>query len=130
MAPVTLPSPSSPQRASPARHAAAYSFGVTPATALNRRWERNRDRPAATASSASAGTASPSATARSIRRQAAATLAAWRSTGPAPSGRQRRQGRNPAASAAAGVGWKLTLARRARRTGQEGRQYTPVVATA
>src|SRR3954447_19316919 len=109
MAPVTLPSPSSSRRASPARHAAAYSFGVTPATALNRRWKRNRDRPAAVASSASGGTASPSATARSICRQAAATLAAWRSAGPAPSGPQRRQGRDPAAPAAAGGGVKADV---------------------
>ncbi len=45
------------------------------------------------------------------------------------SGRQRRQGRKPAATASAEVSWKSTLRRRAGRAAQEGRQNTPVLAT-
>jgi hypothetical protein len=44
-------------------------------------------------------------------------------------GRQRLQGRKPAASAAAQVAWKATFSRSAGRETQLGRQYTPVVRT-
>jgi hypothetical protein len=39
-------------------------------------------------------------------------------------------GLKPAASADAGVAWKVTFSRRASRDGQLGRQYTPVERTA
>ncbi len=45
-------------------------------------------------------------------------------------GRQRRQGRYPAACAASGIGKKLTTERRGRRLGHEGRQKIPVDRTA
>ena len=73
--------------------------------------------------------ASPSATARSISRHASATLAAWRSATAGRSGRQRWQGRKPARLGLRGGGVEATFPRSARRAGQEGRQYTPVVAT-
>ena len=44
-------------------------------------------------------------------------------------GRQRRHGRNPAASAAAALGRNSTLRRKGNLTGQTHRQYTPVVRT-
>lgn len=47
----------------------------------------------------------------------------------ASSGRQRRQGRNPACSAAAALAKKMQLSRRGVRAGQTGRQKTPVVRT-
>jgi hypothetical protein len=47
----------------------------------------------------------------------------------AASGRHRRQGRNPARSAAAALAKKTTLRDRAGLTGQVGRQYTRVVST-
>ena len=58
-----------------------------------------------------------------------AMLAARASAADAWCGRQRLQARKPAASAAAQSAWKATFSGRARRDGQEGRQYTPVVLT-
>src|ERR1700757_4214321 len=45
-------------------------------------------------------------------------------------GRQRRQARNPACSAASGRAKNWTFSRRGRRAAHDGRQYTPVVETA
>src|SRR5947208_16422993 len=45
------------------------------------------------------------------------------------SGRQRRQGRNPSASAAAADGKYRTCSSFGARAGQIGRQYTPVLVT-
>ncbi len=82
--------------------------------------------PLAAASVARSGSAS----AASISRHTSATSAAWRSASGGWSGRQRRQGRKPALSAAAVLAWKVTLLRSAGRAPHEGRQYTPVVRTA
>ncbi|MOA45177.1 hypothetical protein D3C78_1675490 [compost metagenome] len=62
-------------------------------------------------------------------RQAAAILAACCAASAGCSGWQRWQGRKPACSASAPLAWKRTFSGRARRDGQDGRQYTPVERT-
>ena len=56
-------------------------------------------------------------------RQICCTRSACGSRSCASSGRQRRQARNPACSAASGNAKKTTLARCGRREGQDGRLY-------
>jgi hypothetical protein len=62
-------------------------------------------------------------------RQAVVTRAACCSDSDGWFGVQRRQGRNPAPSAAAALVWNATFSGRAARAVQDGRQYTPVVRT-
>jgi hypothetical protein len=71
---------------------------VTPVADLKVRWKWKRLMPAAVASASRSGSSS----AASISRQALAIAAARSCAGDMPSGRQRLQARNPAASAAAG----------------------------
>jgi hypothetical protein len=66
--------------------------------------------------------------AASIIAQAARTASAC-SAARSPFGSQRRQARNPAASAAATPSKKRVLRRSGRREGQPGRQNTPCVVT-
>ena len=109
------------------RRASRYSRGLTPSTRRKARstWcgERPIRRPIPARSAAASGRAS-------MVRHTSRTMATAGSGERAMVGRQRRQGRNPAAWAASGMGKKRTTDRRGRRLGQDGRQNTPVERTA
>jgi hypothetical protein len=111
------------------RRVAATDLGAAPACFRKR---RRRCRAPTPSVSARSSTDFSSRNPRSISLSARETVAAAPRHAGVPgaaSGRQRKQGRNPARSAAAAVGKKTTFRDRAGRTGHVGRQYTPVVTT-
>ena len=101
-----------------ARCASAYRFGVTPTSFLKVRWKWKGESPATRASVASGTVSSACASRNATARRTARTDAG----GSVVLGRQRRQARNPAASASAGPAKKRTFSRFGRRAAQDGRQ--------
>jgi hypothetical protein len=105
------------------RRVVATAVGEAPAWRRNRRRRCRAVMPSVSARSSTVPASSRNP--RSIRRSARETLAAAPCHAGVPgavSGRQRKQGRKPARSAAAAVAKKTTLRDRAGFTGQVGRQ--------
>ena len=116
------PVSSSSRRAKCTRRVRATASGAAPSCPAN---SRRSQRPVTPRRAASPSTPDASSAPSSISRSARATVADVPDHAGLPgavSGRQRRHGRKPALSAAAGQAKKRTFRRAGRRAGQPGRQ--------